>query len=209
MARILANKPNVQAPGGDYPFGRIKDVVPSVSPGTPVDEEVQGDFHQFFEKLMSLASVAANDLPDNNNDGFQWIEALQKTRFTLADTWNAVTFANNWVNEGSGTYHNLEYTLDNLGFIHLRGHIKRSDGNTGDNVRIFTLPTGFRPAKVVRAIIEAYSPVGYTGREAVGLEITPVGLVKPLSYKAAGAVLTLLNQANDYVSLDGVQFKVA
>lgn len=73
--RSLASKPNVVAPGGDYPFGRIKDN-PGDQTGTPVNEEVYGDFHQFFEKLMSDGGVVANDDAENSADGFQLNEAL-------------------------------------------------------------------------------------------------------------------------------------
>ncbi len=158
---------------------------------------------------MALTSVSANGNPDNDATGFQLMEALQKTVFTLADTWTAVTFVNNWVDEGSGTYHDLEYAKDNFGFVHIHGHIKRSDGATGDNVTIFTLPAGYRPAKTVRFVTEAYSPAGYAGRDAVGIEITAAGVVTPLSHKVSATLLALLNQANDYVSLDGIKFKVA
>lgn len=76
MARSLASKPNVVAPGGSYPFGRIKDK--GGTAGTPVNEQVYGDMHQFFEKMMSLAGLVANGLPENNTDGFQFIQAMQK-----------------------------------------------------------------------------------------------------------------------------------
>jgi len=77
MARELASKPNVVAPGGSYPFGRIRDNDGSGN-GTPVTEQVYGDIHQFFEKLMNLAGIAFNHLPENQADGFQFISALNK-----------------------------------------------------------------------------------------------------------------------------------
>jgi hypothetical protein len=75
MARSLASKPNVTAPGGSYPFGRIKDNTGSGN-GTPVNEQVYGDFHQFFEKVMATAGLTFNGLPENNADGFQYYNAL-------------------------------------------------------------------------------------------------------------------------------------
>lgn len=77
MARSLASKPNVDAPDYDYPYGRIRDRAGS-APGTPVNEVVYGDFHQFFAKLMDEGAVTANGLPDNDDDGFQLYEAFQK-----------------------------------------------------------------------------------------------------------------------------------
>lgn len=73
--RLLVNKPNVEAPDGDFPFGRIKDKVGS-NPGTPVNEVVYGDIHQFFEKLMDLSGEVANGLPESEYSGFQLINAL-------------------------------------------------------------------------------------------------------------------------------------
>lgn len=75
MARSLVNKPNVDPVDGDYPYARIKDDDGSNN-GTPVDEEVYGDIHQFFEKMMDVAGVVHNEQPDNNYSGFQLFEAL-------------------------------------------------------------------------------------------------------------------------------------
>jgi microcystin-dependent protein len=75
--RRLQSKPNVIAPASPYPFGKIKDRV-GAAPGTPVDEEVYGDMHQFFEKLMSVVGMTGNDLPDNDTNGYQLIDALKK-----------------------------------------------------------------------------------------------------------------------------------
>lgn len=73
--RSLANKTNVVPPDADYPFGRIKDN-PGNNTGTPINELVYGDFHQFFEKLMAESGITPNELPDNEYSGFQLYEAL-------------------------------------------------------------------------------------------------------------------------------------
>lgn len=77
MARKLSDKPNVIAPVAPYPYGRIKDDTGSNN-GTPVDEEVYGDLHQFFERMMALASVTFNGNPENSTDGFQYNIAFEK-----------------------------------------------------------------------------------------------------------------------------------
>jgi len=76
MARSLASKPNVVAPGGSYPYGRIRDN-DGTGNGTPVNELVYGDFHQFFAKLMDYTGAGFNGLPDNQTNGFQYIEGLK------------------------------------------------------------------------------------------------------------------------------------
>lgn len=73
----LLIKPNVDLADSDYPFGKIRDRAGATN-GTPVNTEVYGDFHQFFEKLMSVAGIAANELPDNDYNGFQLFQALAK-----------------------------------------------------------------------------------------------------------------------------------
>jgi len=75
MAYAITDKPNTEAPSSDYPFGNIKDKNGSIA-GTPVNKLVYADFHQFFAKLMDLAGVTPNGLPDNDYSGFQLVEAL-------------------------------------------------------------------------------------------------------------------------------------
>lgn len=77
MARSLASKPNVVAPGGAYPYGRVKNKsTPTSTDGTPITEQVYGDMHQFFEKLLADAGITANGQPENSSNGFQYNQAL-------------------------------------------------------------------------------------------------------------------------------------
>lgn len=76
MARKLEDKPNVIAPDGTYPYGRIKDNT-GANDGTPVNELVYGDFHQFFAKMAAAAGITLNGLPENLTNGFQYFDALQ------------------------------------------------------------------------------------------------------------------------------------
>lgn len=73
--RALATKPNTVAPDSTYPYGRIRNKAGVVG-GTKVNEVSYGDMHQFFEKLMAIAGIVANGLPDNAYNGFQLIDAL-------------------------------------------------------------------------------------------------------------------------------------
>jgi hypothetical protein len=99
--RSLLSKPNVNAADSDYPYGSIRDR-DGATQGTPVTEEVYGDIHQFFEKLMAEAGVTANDLPDNDYNGFQLFEALSiafirsdnailRTKIIEMGVWNMVS----------------------------------------------------------------------------------------------------------------------
>lgn len=86
--RSLLSKPNVDAADSDYIFGKIRDKSSTLN-GTPVNEEVYGDVHQFFEKLMFDAGVTPNDLPEGEYVGFQQNEALDifvKENCTIYDS---------------------------------------------------------------------------------------------------------------------------
>lgn len=76
MARRLRDKTNVIPPDSSFIYGRIRDDDGSNN-GTPVDEEVYGDFHQFFEALMTDAGIPFNNLPDNFTNGFQLHSAFR------------------------------------------------------------------------------------------------------------------------------------
>jgi hypothetical protein len=75
MAISITSKPNTSAPSSDFPLGNIKDRV-GANPGTPVNTEVYGDFHQFFAQLMQQGGVTPNNVPDNEYSGYQLIEGL-------------------------------------------------------------------------------------------------------------------------------------
>ena len=77
MARPLSGKQYTEAPDATYPFGRIKDKT-STEHGTPVNENVYGDFHQFFAQMANEAGVTLNGQPDNEYVGYQYVEALIK-----------------------------------------------------------------------------------------------------------------------------------
>jgi len=86
--RSLINNPNVDnSDAFNYPSGRIKDNTGS-GDGTPVNERVKGDLHQAVEKLMRLYSIAPNDLPDNETNGFQIVDALRalSSKNTIVNT---------------------------------------------------------------------------------------------------------------------------
>lgn len=59
----------------NYPDGRIKNNTGSGN-GTPVNEEVYGDIHEMKDKLMRLYGIEHNGLPDNESNGYQFVEAL-------------------------------------------------------------------------------------------------------------------------------------
>jgi len=73
--RSLSSNPNIDNSDlTNYPNGRIKDNT-GIGDGTAVNERVKGDLHQAVEKSMRLYGITPNDLPDNETNGFQIIDA--------------------------------------------------------------------------------------------------------------------------------------
>lgn len=76
MARNKKNQANIDLSNlTDFPDGRIKNNDGSGN-GTPVNEKVYGDIHEVFAKLMRLSLKPFNDLPDNEQFGYQYVDAL-------------------------------------------------------------------------------------------------------------------------------------
>lgn len=214
MAINLQAKQNVSPQNSEYPFGNVRDN-DGTNNGTPVNVEVYGDFHQFFAKMFDVSGLTYNNVPDNAYDGFQYYEALvavitlginTNAQNQINAAWAPLSLSNNWVNTGLGSHHEVEYYKDNFGWVHLRGRLKRSVSTDCNNVPIGTLPSGYRPSKNEAHVTFAVSPVGYGGSEAVRINIGDDGVISPEAM-VAGNVLLLLNQASDFLSLDGISFK--
>lgn len=60
----------------NFPDGRIRDNT-GAGDGTPVNEIVYGDIHEFFAKLMRLYSITFNGVPDNVANGYQLLDAVR------------------------------------------------------------------------------------------------------------------------------------
>jgi hypothetical protein len=78
MARNKATQPNIDNSNpADYPDGRIRNNDGSGN-GTPVNEQVYGDIHEFHAKIMRDAKEPYNGLPDNNTNGYQLYNAFME-----------------------------------------------------------------------------------------------------------------------------------
>jgi len=135
--RPLRNKTNVVPPDSDYTFGRIKDN-PGDFTGTPVNELLYGDMHQFFEKLMLDSGLAANGLPENAYSGFQLNQALQAVIQT-PNPWITLPLINGWSNSGANV---LKYRIDR-NRLEITGLIQQQFAPSSDifaNLPNLTLP---------------------------------------------------------------------
>lgn len=108
----LKNKPNVESPSTEYPFGSIQDKIAMVQSGTPVNRLVYNDIHQFFEKMFDYMKKTGNGVVDNAANGFELFDALLEfieirkniiSEFTIGvsaldNDWYDVTYgAGKWV----------------------------------------------------------------------------------------------------------------
>ena len=95
MSRNKLNQTNIDnSDPVNFPDGRIKNNT-GAGDGTPVNEQVYGDIHETFAKLMRLAGLSYNSLADSEGNGYQFISALTalaskndylRTIFTLGTT---------------------------------------------------------------------------------------------------------------------------
>mgnify|MGYP003683475919 CR=1 FL=1 len=76
MARDKGTLTNIDKSDlANYPNGRIRNNS-GVGDGTPVDEFVYGDIHEFFAKCMRLNGMSFTGIPDNEATGYQYLEAV-------------------------------------------------------------------------------------------------------------------------------------
>jgi hypothetical protein len=115
------------------------------------------------------------------DDNFSRITALQ-----TQPAYTAPTFLTGW-SSVSGAYAPAGYFKDTLGFVHLRGVIRKASAASPNNV--FTLPTGFRPSGLLNYGVRC-------GDDTMcAIQVYPNGTVEFLGGNA-GAVLS--------VSLEGI-----
>lgn len=194
----LSTKTNVAAPSVAYPYGNIRNKTLLLA-GTPVDVEVYGDMHQFFEKMFAESGITANGLPDNVTNGWQLYEAFQKLTHPA---WSAtgITFAtvgsNTWANVGAPFYSVAYKNMPNEVALCGVPGINIPSPFTGD-LPVMTLPASASPSSNVylSAMLEDGSGV-----------FNPCIVV----VESAGDVyiLNVSLSANDYyIRLDGITFR--
>lgn len=150
MARSILSHDNIDPADSDYPYGRIRDKIDGVQEGTPVNEDVYGDVHQFFAKMMAAAGLTHNELPDNDYTGWQFYEALlgsidnhllnSTDPIVVGSGGTAPAFGSGFSSPGVGD--ELYFWKDAFGTVHIEGIFQCN--NTLSNL-IFTLPVGYRP----------------------------------------------------------------
>jgi len=135
--KILSNIPNTPV-SSDYPKGKIKDETsPGTGDGTPVNENVNGDIIQFFQKLVIDSTVSENDLPDNVTNGYQLITALSQKIL------NEIKPTATWQTSSDASHSALyRITKDRMVDVFIQFNVGYTVGTT-----IFTFPAGYAPVR--------------------------------------------------------------
>ncbi len=82
--RKLENIANTDPPDSDYLKGRIRNKTGSQD-GTPVIEQLYGDIVEAIHKLAAISGITENDLPDNETNSHQVLEAFGKSLNSVDD----------------------------------------------------------------------------------------------------------------------------
>lgn len=104
---------------------------------------------------------------------------------TTQEAWITPTLLNGWVDFDIANYASCQYMKDTLGFVHLKGMVKSGTNATN----LFTLPPGYRPAKI------EYFPMPLSG-----------GGTGQMAINNNGGVLLAISNAT-WTNLNGITFK--
>lgn len=137
---LLENKTNVNPPSPTFPYGDLRND-PGDNTGTPIDRVLMSDVMQTMERIMSQSGITANGQLDNETNGFQIYEAMQKLfGRSLATDWIDLPGASYIYPSAQGRAQILK---DSNGFIHFRGVWSHDD--PAPSMIVGTLPAGYRP----------------------------------------------------------------
>lgn len=177
-----------------YLQGRVKDNT-GAGDGTPVNEFVYGDMHQVFAKLMDLYKIKYNDLPDNEVNGYQLIEALialaSKNDFVLPLT-------------SSGGALNISLKINSLktneAFVCQAvvdmGEETTIKGSLDNSEKAVVVPSAFKTGEYVRLINRADS-------------VEVIRLIDPSNFGTIADILKYLKAATQAVEDAGTSEAVA
>jgi hypothetical protein len=192
----LSTKTNVAAPSVAYPYGNIRNKTLLLA-GTPVDVEVYGDIHQFFEKMFDASGITANGLPDNVTNGFQLFEAFTKLTHPAWST-TGLTFATggaySWANAGSPFLNCAFKAMPNE--VALCG-VAESGVSASADTPVMTLPVGARPSADVYVL--GIRQDGGGARSSVVIKIESSGVVTAIALTATLGTWKIY--------LDGIRFR--
>lgn len=113
-----------RAPDADYLRGDLKDDTGALD-GTVANSKSNSDIHQFFMKFMNLSAIIPNGLPDNEYNGYQYVDSLI---YLLGNNRKVVTFSTNAASHIAEADYSTAVVIQQNAVI---GHIISMDVPTG------------------------------------------------------------------------------
>jgi hypothetical protein len=184
LAQVLAINPPACVPGQE-----MFNDVPASSPFCPFIEELS---RRGITGGCGGGNFCPGDPVTRQQMAVFLVKALGSEDVHLAGTVGEPSFQNGWHNFDPSTSSAAGFFKDALGIVHLQGTILTPVANNGSTA--FTLPQGYRPAKLL------FLPIAGSGPIAANLILQPDGQLKPGC--GAGVVV------NCFVGLDGLAFRV-
>ena len=201
--KILKNLPVPQdTDTSKYPFGQIKDQT-ETEPGTPVVRDIYGDLLVNMYKLLQDAGVTPNGQEDNEDNGYQILQAFKKFAIEMNDIEQVASLI--------GTRWSVNLNIDKLPnkYVMFARFAEAYDKNqtytfrgTGNDEYSFTSPTGFNASDEVLIVLDqagvrAYSFSAVSGVVSSGGGVNPI-FGNPLAfndtdtlyYESEGSILT-------------------
>lgn len=143
MAIGIENYPNLDTTDpANFPHGAIKDN-PGDDTGTPVNRLTTNDIHQFFAKMLANAGISANNLAEDETNGYQYIQALM-----------AITNAE-WAEQVLASINGGTVTFDKNRFYNVTA------ATIASNVLILDQTSGYNGNEIfIRAVCHAGDQIG-------------------------------------------------
>jgi len=92
--RSLNSSDNTNAVSADYPYRQVRDTV-GATDGTKLWERIFADMIHGIQKVIRLVGLTPNDLPDNETNGYQILEAFERLG-------QPKVYTANWTDAGGG-----------------------------------------------------------------------------------------------------------
>jgi S-layer homology domain len=189
MTVALAQALNISQPPACVPGQEMFNDVPASSPFCPFIEELS---RRGITGGCGGGNFCPGDPVTRQQMAVFLIKALASEDVHLVGATGEPPFQNGWHNFDPSTTAEAGFFKDALGIVHLQGSILTPIANNGHTA--FTLPQGYRPAKLL------FLPIAGSGPIAANLILQPDGQLKP------GCGTGLL--VNCIVGLDGLAFRV-
>ena len=154
--RTIKQLPVPQDQDPRFPFGTIQNENEDGTVlGTPVVREIYGDILTNFYAILRDAGIVPNGTEDNDDNGYQFLEALKKFTNNLNDIEQvlSLTASDFSINLDIDNLPNKYVIFARTAAAYISG-VSYTFSGTGDNSYPLTSPTGFKASDEVMIVID-------------------------------------------------------